>query len=205
MGILSFRSPRREPRGTAGCHIIGHNLSVSWLSLPWQGSPAHTLPVTLTSLAWEDQIILCQYQIRFVQVSGLHLSAWFGGAHIHESGCAWGLGKEAPGHHHTRASANPPPAPAHRGTAVFRCSPSPWAADGGCGARMGLEIVLWSHRMLLQSAERRKTANRNRGRAAAGLQGCRRRSLCSSSQSGHQLRPTARHQRRLPGTPSRSA
>lgn len=49
--------------------------------------------------------------------------------------------------------------------------PSPQAADGGCGAGMGLEIALWSHWMLLQSAERRKKAKPQEG--AMLPQGCR--------------------------------
>lgn len=168
---MSFRSPRREPRGTDGCHVIGHNLSLSWLSLPWQGSPAHTLPVTLTSLAWEDQIILHQYQIRFVQVSGLHLSAWFGGARIHESGCAWGLGKEAPGHHHTRASAKPP-------TQLLRIKALPYLdAPLPLGLPMAAAVPGWGWRLFcgrigcfykVLSAGKQQTAT-----GAVLLQGCR--------------------------------
>lgn len=68
-------------------NLLAHHRSSSWLSLPWQGSPVRALPITPASLAWEEQITLHWYQIRFVRVSWLHLFARFGGAHVRELGC----------------------------------------------------------------------------------------------------------------------
>lgn len=133
-------------------------------SSPWQGSLVRALPVTPASLAQEEQITLHWYQIRSVQVSWLHLFARFGGAHLCELGCAQGsvapqcvrgrrhgsrIGRLGQAHCTWALVKTSHPALADQSAAVFRCSPSPWASDGGCGAGMGLEIALWSHRMLL--------------------------------------------------------
>lgn len=176
MGILSFRSPRTKPWGTTCCHIIGCNLSQ--LSLPWPGTPS-TRPARYTGTAClgrsdnfapvSDQIC-AGFLFAFVPLvwwcpyprAGMCLGTGEGGTTAQLAG--WGCSSH-PGISKT---------PAHRGAAVFRRSPSPWAGDGGCGAEMGLEIVLWSRRMLLRSAERRKIANHKQGLCccrAAGLQG----------------------------------
>lgn len=163
-GLIGYIEPGEPQDGSSKDNPLSHHQSSSWLSLPWQGFPVHALLITLVSLAWEEQMNLLWYQIRPVQVSWLHLVTPFGGAHIHKPGCAHGLG--APqcmwGRRHSsqtgglghamsiQTSAKTScPALVHQSAAVFRCSPSPWAGDGGCSAGKGLEIALWSHRMIL--------------------------------------------------------
>lgn len=161
IGNIELGEPQDSPSRD---NLLSHHRSSSRLNLPWQGSPVHTLPITPASLAREEQINLHWYQIGFVQVTWLHLFARFGGVCVHEPGWAqgpvtlqcmrrrrqqqpnWRAGacSSYPGISQKLLSSSCAPK-----CCVFRYSPSPWASDGGCGAGMGLEIALWSHRMLL--------------------------------------------------------